>query len=508
MSDDFSPIRAKSVPLSHAAADPAPPSGRGTSLLTWTLALALIAGVLAVVFYVVPAWLEASGAARPTVVEPGADPAAPPAATGNPAGTTEDPALPPFQQLQRQQAREKAQAELARFVELQIELEDSMQVGAWGEEELRRAKALAAQGDEQFVGERFEEAVASYQLATNALADLIERGRSVLDDALARGSAALEARDQSQADEAFTLAATIAPEDPRVNAGQARLALLPEVSARMREARNQELAENWSAALDTYQQVHSLDPETSGLDDALTRVADGRRRARVRTLLSQGFAHLDAARFDAARGAFRDALSLDPGNQVASGALEQVSKRADVARLNGLKAQAEAAAAAESWDEAADLYGQVLSLDATIQFAQTGRAGAEAQQRTALALQRILDSPDRLSSDKLYREARQILERAETLEPRGPQLAARIEDVRTTLTTYANPVPVVLRSDNRTQITVSSVGVLGRFEEKRLELRPGSYTVIGSRDGCRDVREQIVVRPNMNPVDIRCTETL
>jgi hypothetical protein len=123
-------------------------------------------------------------------------------------------------------------------------------------------------------------------------------------------------------------------------------------------------------------------------------------------------------------------------------------------------------------------------------------------------LGRILQNPEKLSSDKLYQEARQILERAEALEPRGPRLKGQIADVRTILDTYANPVAVVLRSDNRTEVTVSSVGALGSFEEKRLELRPGAYTVIGSRDGCRDVREQIVVRPNMNPVDIRCAETL
>jgi hypothetical protein len=49
--------------------------------------------------------------------------------------------------------------------------------------------------------------------------------------------------------------------------------------------------------------------------------------------------------------------------------------------------------------------------------------------------------------------------------------------------------------------------MLGTFDEKQLTLRPGAYTVIGSRDGCRDVRTSILVRPDMQPVDIRCTET-
>jgi len=513
MSDDFSPIRPRRVPLSHGAPERPAVTGRGASVITWGLGVFLALGLLGAVFFLVPAWLES----RPAAPES----AAPPAPTSgdtsdrpgsrpqtSAAGEPEDDAPPPFQQLQRQQAREQAQEALSRFVELQIQLEDEMQVGAWGAAEYQAAKDLATAGDEEFVREAFEESLASYQAAADALAALIERGRSLLEESIERGTAALAARDQEAAAEAFAVAATIAPEDPRVGAGQARLALLPEISELMRRARNQELAENWSEALDTYQRIEQLDPATSGLDQAITRVAQGQRRARVQALLSDGFAHLDAGRFDAARRSFRQALDLDAGNRTAKGGLEQVTKQADVARINALKSRADAAADEERWADAAELYGQVLALDGTIQFAQAGRARAQAQQRTRAALERILESPDRLSSDKLSREARQILERAESLEPRGDQLAGLIADARQTLETYANPVPVLLRSDNRTEVTLSTVGTLGAFEEKRLELRPGAYTLIGSRDGCRDVREQIVVRPNMNPVDIRCTETL
>jgi tetratricopeptide (TPR) repeat protein len=336
----------------------------------------------------------------------------------------------------------------------------------------------------------------------------MKRGHTLLEESLKKGAAALTARDQVRAEEAFTLAGTIAADDPRVAAGRKRAAALPEISALMRQGRNHELAESWSQAADTYERVKALDPATSGLEGALARVAEGRKQTRVQKLLSQGFAFLDAERFDKARGAFRDALALEPGNAVAEGGLEQVVKRADVARINILKEQAGQAAAEERWEDAGSLYGKVLELDSTIQFALSGRALADSQQRARAALDKIIESPERLSSDKLYRDARQILASAADLEPRGDKLASRIEDVRAILASYANPVAVILRSDNLTEVTLSTVGTLGSFEEKRLELRPGAYTVIGSRDGCRDVREQIVVRPNMNPVDIRCLETL
>lgn len=504
MSDQFSPIRPKQVPLSHGAPEPRSVAGRGASLITWGLGLLLAVGLIVLVFWVVPSWVDTASAPPPAPAVAAPSTGAPP----TPAAAPEDPGLPPFQALQREQAREKAQEQLARFVELQIELEQNMQVGAWGADVYRKAKDLAAAGDQQFLAEQFTQSIASYEAATETLAGLIEQGRKLLEDSIRDGEAALTARDQARADEAFALAETIAPDDPRVAAGKARAALLPEISNLMRQGRNHELAEAWDAAAATYARVRDMDPATHGLDEATQRVAEGRKRTRVQALLSQGFNHLEAGRFGDARSAFDAVLDIEADNAVARSGLEQVERQSVIARINTLKEQADRAAAQEQWQQAAELYAKVLEIDSTIQFAQAGRATALEQQRTATALSRIIDSPDKLSSDKLYREAEQILARAETLEPRGPRLASRIEDVRQILQVYAQPVPVILRSDNRTEVTLSTVGVLGSFEEKRVELRPGAYTVIGSRDGCRDVREQIVVRPNMNPVDIRCVEAL
>lgn len=512
MSDEFSPITPKRVPLSHSAPERPSVAGRGASAITWALGVVLAAGLLVAVFVLLPDWLERS---RQSAAAEPAENASVPAQAPGPAADAPTPgsddgadALPPYQALEREQARERAQDQLAEFVELQMKLEESMQVGEWGNDRFDEAKTLAAAGDEAFVEERYQAAMDRYQQATDTLAALIEDGEALLEQALEDGAAALAARDRDRAEEAFALAATIAPDDPRVADGQARAGKLPRINELMRRGRNQELARDWAGAESTYAEVRDLEADTRGLEAAMDRVAEGRRQQRLQELLSEGFAHLDAQAFDAARAAFTEVLDLEADNAVAAGGLEQVDKQAEVARINALKAQAEQAVADERWEDAAARYAEVLEVDPSLQFARAGRATAQAQKRTRTALARIVQNPERLSSDKLYREAREILARAESLEPRGPRLASRIEDVRATLEAYAEPVPVVLRSDNRTEVTLSTVGELGSFAEKRLELRPGAYTVVGSRDGCRDVREQIVVRPDMNPVDIRCAETL
>jgi len=72
------------------------------------------------------------------------------------------------------------------------------------------------------------------------------------------------------------------------------------------------------------------------------------------------------------------------------------------------------------------------------------------------------------------------------------------------------PVPVALQSDNLTQVSIRRVGELGTFEQRSLQLAPGSYIVVGTRPGYRDVRREITVAPGPAPAPlvIRCEEKI
>jgi hypothetical protein len=54
------------------------------------------------------------------------------------------------------------------------------------------------------------------------------------------------------------------------------------------------------------------------------------------------------------------------------------------------------------------------------------------------------------------------------------------------------------------------VARLGRFSDKTLQLKPGNYTLLGSRDGYRDVRVQFSVRAGQAPpsLGISCTDKI
>ena len=72
------------------------------------------------------------------------------------------------------------------------------------------------------------------------------------------------------------------------------------------------------------------------------------------------------------------------------------------------------------------------------------------------------------------------------------------------------PIRVALASDNATEVQIYRIGKLGLFEQKDLELMPGRYTVVGTRQGFRDVRKELNLMPGSSPptLVVRCEERI
>ena len=110
----------------------------------------------------------------------------------------------------------------------------------------------------------------------------------------------------------------------------------------------------------------------------------------------------------------------------------------------------------------------------------------------------------------MLERAEQALSVARATEPAGPMLRRQIESLAERIAVATTPIRVELVSDNLTEVTVYRVGRLGRFSQQVLDLRPGTYTVVGSRAGYRDVRRRLTVDPNRTskPLDVRCEEKI
>lgn len=426
--------------------------------------------------------------------------------------TTEEgitkPSHTPFADLEYERQLTAAKEKLESLVETQVALKESMDVGAWGTDAYQAALNKATDGDVAFQEKRYEAAYISYDEATAAFTALKERGDALFEQHVKEGESALDQRNTVSATRAFEAALIIRKDDLVALAGISRARSLPKVIELLRQATNHELAENWQASLAAYDQVAQLDPQTIGLAALRAKVGSLTTEHQIKSQLTKGFAAMKAQQFDRARSAFNRVLALDPGNSVASGAIAQVSNQGDINRIKSGEQTALAAEAREDWVGAKTAYLAVLAIDGAIEFARTGVVRVDAHTRATRILERIRAEPDKLSSAKLFAEAKSVLEEARTLQPGGATLKGHVAAVSQLLERYSDPIDVTIRSDGKTDIVLSSVGKLGSFAARTVNLRPGEYTIVGSQNGCRDVRRTIIVKPDMRDVLVTCDEVV
>lgn len=497
-------IEARTAPLSHLTTSKGSKTWRldkrNSILVTSvaTVAIVLVAfGVLWQPTATLPNKPQSSDSSADSQSQPQPSPAS---------EQTESTQLAPFAQLNAQRTRELAQRELAQFVEKQILLEETMQVGTWGESALATAKSLAIEGDADFVAERFASSIEKYSTAVAALTQLIENGNALYDSHLQNGLHAIGELDTDSAIEELTRALIIKPSSEAAKAALTRAEQLPQIIGLLRTAKNHELGERYNEAVAVYDSISKLDPRTPDLPELRSKALAGAQGNNLNSFISDGFAALERKEFEVARTAFNKALQLEPGNDIAEGGIQQVQKRNDLTIIAQYRLKAEQAIEEEAWAQALDSYQQILNLDGNIQFALSGKRLAQAHERAEKILTRIKNDPQKLSSEKLYLDAQAIVSEAGDLTQKGPALNALVAEVADLLAIYRDPVDVVLLSDSATNIVVSNVGNLGTFDRKTLSLRPGQYTIRGSRNGCRDIYLSVDVLPGIDPINLSCQD--
>jgi serine/threonine protein kinase/tetratricopeptide (TPR) repeat protein len=445
----------------------------------------------------------------------------------------------------------KLQTERVAFDQRLGELE-KRGAGVWGGPEFAMAKMRAAES----VGARD---AGNTQVALDRLADASKlldaveaRAAQALDDQLAAGQKALAAGQAEVAAEAFDLARRIDPNDKRIAEGQRHTHNLNGVLPLIADAENAEGARNYSRAIQDYKQALGLDPGNDKARTGLARATASLNEENYAKAVGSGFAALGAGRLDDARSAFETARSLRPNGTEAADGLRHVGAAQAAKGYTSLRQRAAGLEAQERWDEAVQAYDSALKLDPSLAFAQEGKNRAASRAELGAAMQAIIDRPERLSSGSVREQARSLLVTANQQMTSGPVLRSQIARLELLLPDYEKsarvdsstrsdsawrldashsssdtgvvstrldsparsdldkPVRLSLVSDNATAVAIPSIGQFGTFAKRDIELKPGRYTIIGTRDGYRDIRRDITVSPGQGnqTINVSCSDPI
>lgn len=414
----------------------------------------------------------------------------------------------PFEAADSAHARKEAQAKLAEFFEQKTRLEEQLNVNAWGAEDLERITERAKAADQMFVEERYQESLNEYAAAVADLGALVEKGNSLYDAAIGDGESALASLDHPAAVEAFERALMVRPNDPAAQNGLARAAIVPEIVDLLRQSDRAVLRGEFVTADDYLNQVRALDPTTPGLDARTSEIAGAKAVERRKAILSEGFGALERGDHGAAIAAFKRVLDDNPNDADGHAGLQQAEQARLLAEIDRLRDLAESHESEDQWTEALATYDEVLAIDRSLRFARDGKARIAKRVALIESMQEFIDDPGVLSDDNEFSRARRVLADAGADTGAGPGFRAQVDALRAIVERSSVPVPLVIDSDNETEILIQKVGPVGSFLRNELMLRPGRYVIVGSRDGYRDIRNEIILEPDSGPVDIRCTEPI
>jgi tetratricopeptide (TPR) repeat protein len=476
-----------------AGPTPAAPAPRRSGWYAGAV-IAVLAAVAVGVFVLLPDWV-----APPA--EEGAQPAAPPVAAA--------PAAPTLSPEELAALKDEAERLLAAVLTQQERLE-KQSAASWGGDTYARYTARARAGDDAYLEDAFGEAVAAYEEALGLGEQLLGRGAAILDSALAAAREAYLAGNVPLALEQFDIVLGVDPEHPAAAAERARAERLPQVLELVARGDAAQAAGDFAAAAASYREALAVEPSWEPASSALAAVNANAANAQFERLLSEGFAALAAEEFDVAAERFEAALGVRADSAEARDGLTQAQQGLKLDQIALAEARALAFERRELWDQAIAQYRAALETDATLAFAIEGLERAQARAGLEAKLVNLIENPNLLFGDAVLNDARRLIADARALDEPGPRLTEQVETLDRLVALASTPVSVELRSDGQTEVTLYRVGVLGAFAAKQVELRPGTYTAIGSRNGYRDVRQTFTVLPGraLEPVNVVCAEPI
>jgi hypothetical protein len=477
----------------------APPSAKSLrsegfrrGLLVGAMALAIAAAGFT--FFVLPG-LVGSNTPAP------AAPAAPVAAT---------PAAKPVEDFERLAELKRRAEERRGPLPARLEKLEQRDAASWGGPPYAQARSDLAAGDAAMAGREFESALAHFDSTARGL-DLLEKKLPEVARArLADAKAAFDAGRAAEAQEKYAAVLQVAPNDAAARSGIARSQVLDEVLRETAAGARAEQAGDARAAVAAYRRALQLDPATPVAQAGIARLGAREANDAYATAMARAMAALARRDYAVAQSSFEQAGRLRPGTPEVADGLQQIRRATETKSLTSIVERAAAAERAEQWSEALALYGEALKAEPALRPAQEGVERAEPRAQIDAELQSFLDKPERLYSPAGRDIARNVLERAARVAAPGPRLQAQQARLTEQLRQAETPIKVALASDNATDVQIYRIGKLGLFEHRDLELMPGRYTVVGTRQGYRDVRKELNLLPGAQPptLVVRCEEPI
>lgn len=408
--------------------------------------------------------------------------------------------------INRAAEKRRAEQKLAEFTLVKNVLGEKG-ASAWGGKYYAEMLQLNQLADTFFIKKEYITASEKYTEAIAKATTLSGQMDQALVNLLEEGLMAMERGDGEGAQKKFIVALMIDPANDLAQHNLERVKKLENVMQLIESGKSFEEKGNLSFAHTDYQEALRLDSESKEAQKGLRRVKAQIQDEEFHQLMSEGLTAFHKNDYQHAKAKLLKAKPFRPKSHEVEDALTQVDQAIRWVRIDELRKDATKAELLENWGEALQSYLAILKIYPNVQLAAQGKERSLQQIRIEKRINFFLQNSSALESDSQLGNAVLLVHEAENIEPKGPRLTAQLKNLAQLVEAAQKPIKITIESDNLTAVAIYKVGQLGRFDVRELTLRPGIYTVVGSRDGYKDVRQKIMIKPGQEPlrINIKCT---
>ena len=272
-----------------------------------------------------------------------------------------------------------------------------------------------------------------------------------------------------------------------------------ELNEAIRVARNEN---NPSKELSLIEDLLKIEPDREEMKQRANILRTQLAESRYNQAISQAYKAIEQRQAENARQALKQAQQIYPNrpeNKEVSAALATLESQL---RFEQHVAAADKAQNADNWEVtkqelSAALKERPANKDLIDRLNQAKRI-VEIDQN----IQGLLQNPYRLNNPAVKATADINVIQAESFSAQSPSLAKAAQQLKSTINAVNTPVNVNVVSDGKTFVSVRGVGKVGETTGKTIQLKPGTYSFEGKREGYRSKLIEVTIPLNRSDVQV------
>ena len=228
-----------------------------------------------------------------------------------------------------------------------------------------------------------------------------------------------------------------------------------------------------------------------------------RQETSFNSSITTAYERIEAEEWSLAEQVLESALLIRPNSTVAQELLAEVSEHKRLDQVDELLRNVWDAISGEQWEDVLVNIEGLEELDVNEEY-DLSSVVEEVDELLALEAELIKYEDFDFSdlNDQKRQDIQLLLDKTSHLNDfdRTQSNRQALED---TFKKYSTPVELTIRSDNRTKLRIRPGKEIGSFRSKTLEILPGTYEVIGTRRGFKQVTHKLEVKPDSEAFEIK-----